>query len=288
MLMKSRKQFQMRAVTAGTARLTFLILPEGEFRTSNVVFAGANRFARGSQHEHLGWPPETVFVEYGPLFTKNPGSLGYAKPMSFRGHLVSVNLIKNNAERELAIRLQRDFIGAEIKAFRRWLKTKDHPHCADWSQQVRQLERGITAFSNHKLGYFELLQTFISTFDQGSTHQNERTKARAELSDAIRDRYLKQLNARLPVAILVINVNHVEYYNYSDARDIEFNTEKEDTEHRKSEDLQQFMFLRVPQQKAQFEREHIPFYDPQWLATQQARNQPIWYPEQLDHFHLKL
>ncbi|WP_125708298.1 hypothetical protein [Lacticaseibacillus porcinae] len=72
----------------------------------------------------------------------------------------------------------------------------------------------------------------------------------------------------MPIAIFIMNVNHVEHYSYGDARDLKFNTDKEDAEHRKAEDLWQVTFLRVNQQKAQFEREGIPFYDPNWLTTQ--------------------
>ncbi|WP_125707720.1 hypothetical protein [Lacticaseibacillus porcinae] len=200
---------------------------------------------------------------------------------------MTVNLITDPADLDFANQMQRAFIGAEIKAFRRWLKTSDHPQRTDWSQQVRQLEHSIKAFGDRKLTYYQLLQQFIAHFEGGSDRQIHRLKVRVALANEIRDHYDKAINSRLPVAILVINIKNVEHYMYSNARDIQFNTDQEDAALRKTDDLLRVMFLRVNQQKAQFERDHMPFYDPQWLATQQARNQPIWYPEQLDHYHLK-
>jgi hypothetical protein len=58
------------------------------------------------------------------------------------------------------------------------------------------------------------------------------------------------------------------------------------TRSRKAGDLQRFMFTRVPQQKAEFEKLGIPFYDPKRLANWRATHQPIWDPKQLDNFHL--
>ncbi|WP_125708300.1 hypothetical protein [Lacticaseibacillus porcinae] len=175
MLMHSRKQFQIRAVTAGAIRM-MMLMPDGHIWWRDVVILGANRVARGGKHEQLGWPPQTVFAEYGPVFAQKTGSLAYEKPLSSRGHLVSVNLITSSADHKLAVRLQQREIGAEINFFRHWLKTRGHPRCADWPAQMRQLEQSIKAFANHTLTYYQLLQAFISRFDQGSQHQAERTK----------------------------------------------------------------------------------------------------------------
>ncbi|WP_125710961.1 hypothetical protein [Lacticaseibacillus porcinae] len=286
MLTHSSRKFQIRAVTAGTARLTFLTL-DGHFFTMDAIFAGANRFARAGHHEQLGWPPGLIFAEYGPAFTKHSGSLGYAKPVSFKGHIMSANLINTPEDHLAAERLLQRFIGEEINSFRRWLKTRDHPQRADWPQQVRQLEQLLNAFSNHKMTYDDVLQAFISRFDQGSARQQVRLHKRVQYAREIHDRYVKALNARLPVAILLINIQNVEHYNYSDDRDLLFNTEKVDADLRKTGDLLSVMFTRVNQQKAQFKRDGIPFYQPEWLATQHARDQPIWDPQQLDAYHLK-
>lgn len=285
MLMRSRRQFQIRAVTAGTARLTVL-LPNDHFRTLDVVILGVNNFARANHYEQLGWPTQTIFAEYGPAFTKNDGSLGYAKPVSMKGYLMQVNLVRNQSDHEFAIRQQTKFIGAEIKLFNKWLNTRDHPQREDWPQQVSHLSHSVQAFGNRKLQFGELLDQFIGLFDQGSTHQKQRTESLAQKARAIRDQIDATRDARLPVAYMLINVQNVTHFLYGDDRDIQFNTDQADAEHRKVGDLQRFMFTRVPQQKAEFEQLGIPFYDPKRLANWHATHQPVWDPKQLDAFHL--
>lgn len=285
MLTRSRRPFQIRAVTAGTARLT-LLLPNDHLRTLDVVILGANNFARANHHEQLGWPTQTIFAEYGPAFTQNTGALGYAKPVSMKGYLMQVNIIHSQSDHEFAVRQQAKFIGAEIKFFNKWLNSQNHPRRPDWSQQVNHLSRALNEFGNRKLSFDTLLDQFIGVFDQGSTHQTQRTETLAQKTREIRDRINATRDARLPVAYLLINVRNVEYYLYGDARDIQFNTDQEDAEHRKAGDLQRFMFTRVQLQKAEFEKLGIPFYDPKRLANWQATNQPVWDPNQLDKFHL--
>lgn len=285
MLMRSRRQFQIRAVTAGTARLTAL-LPNNRFRTLDVVILGVNHYARAGHQEDLGWPPQTVLAEYGPAFTSREGTLGYAKPIAMQGHLMQVNLINSQSDHIFASRQQSKFIGTEISLFKKWLNTSDHPHRSDWPQQVRDLSHSMDAFGNHKLTFGELLAQFSHAFNQGSAHQSQRTDIWVEKARAIRDRITDESNARLPIAYLLINVQNVTHFLYGDDRDIQFNTDQDDAAHRKAGDLQRVMFTRVQQQKAQFEKLGIPFYQPERLARMRAREQPVWDPKQLDALHL--
>lgn len=52
MEIRSRRQFQVRAVTAGTMRLTFL-LPSDRFWTRDIVILGVTNFARAGKIERL-------------------------------------------------------------------------------------------------------------------------------------------------------------------------------------------------------------------------------------------
>ena len=285
MLMHSRRQFQIRAVTAGTARLTVL-LPDDRFQTLDVVLLGVSHFARAGHQEDLGWPPQTVLAEYGPAFTNHEGALGYAKPIGMSAHFMQVNLINSRSDHVFARRQQSRFIGAEIKLFKQWLNSQNHPQRTDWPQQVRQLSHSIDAFGNHKLTFDDLLRQFISLYDQGSKHQSQGTEKMVEKARAIRNRMTDESNVRLPIAYLLINVQNVIHFLYGDDRDIQFNTDQDDAAHRKAGDLQRVMFIRVQQQKAQFEQLGIPFYQPERLARMRARQQPVWDPKQLDAFHL--
>jgi hypothetical protein len=285
MLMRSRRQFQVRAVTAGTTRLTVL-LPNDHFRTLDVVILGVNNFARANHYEQLGWPTQTIFAEYGPAFTKNDGSLGYAKPISMKGYLMQVNIVKSQSDHEFAIRQQTKLIGAEMRLFKQWLNTRDHPQRTDWPQQVNHLSHALNEFGNHNLTFGELLKQFTNTFYQGSPHQKQRTESLAKKAREIRDQIDATRDARLPIAYMLINVQNVTHFLYGDDRDIQFNTDQADAEHRKAGDLQRFMFTRVPQQKAEFEKLGIPFYDPKRLANWRTTNQAVWDPKQLDAFHL--
>ena len=285
MLMRSRRQFQIRAVTAGTARLT-VRLPDSRFRTLDVVILGINHFARAGHQEDLGWLPQTVLAEYGPAFTNHEGALGYAKPIAMKANFMQVNLVNSQSDHVFAVRQQRKFIGTEITLFKKWLHTRDHPHRADWPQQVRNLSNSIDAFGNHKLTFDVLLSQFSHAFDQGSPYQNQRTDLWVQKATAIRDQIYATRDARLPIAYLLINVQDVTHFLYGDDRDIQFNTDQADAAHRKAGDLQRFMFTRVQRQKAEFEKLGIPFYDPKRLANWQATNQPVWGPKQLDAYHL--
>jgi hypothetical protein len=181
---------------------------------------------------------------------------------------------------------QTKFIGAETKLFKKWLNSQNHPQHADWPQQVNRLSRSLNEFGNRKLQFGELLDQFIGLFDQGSTHQKQRTESLAQKARAIRNQINATRDARLPVAYLLINVQNVTHFLYGDDRDIQFNTDQVDAEHRKAGDFQRFMFTRVQLQKAEFAKLSIPFYDPKRLANWRATHQPVWDPKQLDAFHL--
>lgn len=285
MLMRSLRQFQIRGLTAGTARIKML-MPDSRFRTRDVVILGATNYSRVDHYDNLGWPPQTLFAEYNPEFSKNTGALGYAKPVSMKGHFMRVHLINDHQAYEFAIRNHQQLIGAEINFFNHWLKTQDHPNRPNWPQQVQRLSQSVTAFAARKLDLETLLHKFEQAFDHGTTHQTHRTHTLVQQARSISVNYERRLDARLPVAYLLIDVQNVTHFLYRDARDTLFNTDAEDAAHRKAGDFNRFMFERVQQQKAEFARRGIPFYDPTRLADQRARNEPVWELSQLDAFHL--
>lgn len=285
MEIRSRRQFQVRAVTAGTMRLTFL-LPSDRFWTRDIVILGVTNFARAGKIERLDWPPQTLFAEYNSTFTKNSGALGYAKPVAMKGMIMRSHLINNNADREFANRNRQQLTGAETRFFKSWLTTRDHPDCPDWSQQVRQLSSAVQRYSTHKMDLDALLHQFESRFVQGSPHQIHRTKTLMQQARSIAAKFERKLDARVPVAYLLLNAQNVTHYLYRDERDLLFNTDAEDAKHRKAGDFNRFMFTRVKQQKAEFAQRGIPFYDPDWLNDQHARHQPVWELSQLDAYHL--
>lgn len=285
LLMKSLRGFQIRALTTGAQRLVFM-LPNDRFRTYDVVILGANNFARAGQHENLGWPPQTLFAVYNSVFTKNSGSLGYAKPVSMQGHLMRANLVKNQQDREFAMHNRQQLTASMLKLFKRWLASTDHPQTDDWSKVIRTLSHTLQAYSNHKLTLDALLQQFQKQFTQTGQHRNHCAKTFTQQAKNIARRFDQKLDARLPVAYLLIDVQNVTHFLYRDARDTLFNTDAEDAAHRKAGDFNRFMFERVQQQKAEFARRGIPFYDPTRLADQRARNEPVWELSQLDAFHL--
>lgn len=285
MLMHSLRQFQIRAVTAGAMRLTFL-LPNDRFYTRAVVFLGVTNFARAGKHERLGWSPQTLFAEYNSEFTKTPDALGYAKPVAMKGHLMRTHLINNNRDREFAMLTRQQSTAAEIKLFKRWLNSPHHPKIATWQQVVRNLAHAIEKFGSHKLDLEALVRQFEQHFAQLSPHDSHRATIFAQQARSTAAKFERKLDARLPVAYLLINVQSVTNFLYRDERDILFNTDAEDAAHRKAGDFNRFMFDRVQRQKAEFARRGIPFYDPTWLANQRARNQPVWELSQLDAYHL--
>lgn len=286
MIMRSLRQFQIRAVTAGAMRLTFL-LPNARFHTRDVVILGVTNFSRAGKYERLGWPPQTLFAEYNSKFTKNPGALGYAKPVSMKGHLMQAHLIRNNRDREFATVTSQQLTATEIKLFKRWLNSPHHPKIANWHQVVRNLTHAIDAFGNHKLDLETLIRQFEQYFAQVSPHDTHRAKTLAQQARSIAAKFDRKLHAQLPVAYLLINVQNVTHFLYRDERDILFNTDAEDADHRKAGDFNRFMFDRVQLQKAEFAQRGIPFYDPTWLANQRSRNQPVWELSQLDAYHLE-
>lgn len=286
MMMRSLRQFQIRAVTAGAMRLTFL-LPNARFHTRDVVVLGVTNFSRAGKYERLNWPPQTLFAEYNSKFTKNPGALGYAKPVSMKGHLVLTHLIRNNRDREFAILTDQQLTATEIKLFKRWLNSPHHPQIANWQQVVRNLTHAIEAFGNHKLDLETLIRQFEQYFAQVSPHDIHRAKTLAQQARSIAAKFDRKLHAQLPVTYLLINVQNVTHFLYRDERDILFNTDVEDATHRKAGDFNRFMFDRIQLQKAEFTRRGIPFYDPTWLASQRVHNQPVWELSQLDAYHLE-
>ena len=285
MSMQSLRQFQIRAVTAGTARIKMLT-PDRRFRSRDVVILGATNFARVSHYENLGWPSQTLFAEYNSEFSKSTGALGYAKPVSMKGRFVRVHLISDHQADELAIRNHQQLIGAEIKFFNQWLKTRDHPNRPNWPQQVQRLSQAVAAFGARKFDLETLIYKFEQAFDRGTIHQTHRTHTLVQQARSISVNYERRLDARLPVAYLLIDVQNVTHFLYRDERDILFNTDAEDAAHRRAGDFNRFMFERVQLQKTEFARRSLPFYDPTWLADQRARNQPVWELSQLDAYHL--
>ena len=284
-LMKSLRGFQIRALTAGAQRLVFM-LPNDRLRTYDVVILGATNFARAGKYENLGWPPQTLFAAYNSGFTKNSGALGYGKPVAMRGHLMRTNLVKNPPDREFAIHNRQQLVASILKLFKRWLASTDHPQTDDWPKVIRTLTHAVQAYGNHKLTLDALLQQFQTQFAQTGQHRHYCAKTFIQQAKNIAKRFDQKLDARLPVAYLLIDVQNVTHFLYRDDRDILFNTDTEDAAHRKAGDFNRFMFNRVQLQKAEFARRKIPFYDPTWLADQRARNQPVWELSQLDAYHL--
>ncbi|WP_054717844.1 hypothetical protein [Lacticaseibacillus manihotivorans] len=285
MLMKSLRGFQIRALTAGAQRLVFM-LPNDRFRTYDVVILGVTNFARAGKYENLGWPPQTLFAAYNSVFTKSSGALGYAKPVAMRGHLMRVHLVKSPQDREFAMRNRQQLVASMLKLFKRWLASTDHPQTDDWPKVIRTLTHALQAYGNHKLTLDALLQQFQKQFTQTGQHRNHCAKTFTQQAKEIALRFDQKLDARLPITYLLVDVQNVTHFLYRDERDILFNTDAEDTAHRKAGDFNRFMFDRVELQKAEFARRGMPFYDPTWLADQRARHQPVWELSQLDAYHL--
>lgn len=286
MQFKSRRRFQMRMVLAGAQVLSFRF-PDGQIHHLKTLILGMSNVGRIGKYESLGWPPATLFAELTPDFLLVEGTLGYARPLSMSGQLVKTHLIHDDREHERLNRLTHQLVGLEIKNFRRWLAEAYHENTPTWPHQVQQLEQLISAYGSHQVMLERVISRFKTVFASTGKHQNNCTDHYETRAWALSSRFERKLDAAFKVAYCLVNIKHVELFMYGDQRDTTLHLEPNQPDLAYARSYQQHMFDQLHAQKVQAQQLGLPFYDPDWLASKQRFNQPIWDPQQLDAFKIE-
>lgn len=285
MIMHSRRRIRVRGVVAEALTTQFL-LPNDQIRSIHAVVIGATNFARVGKLESLDWPTQTIFAEFNQEFLHSELPLGYARPITLNGHLVKSHLIQQPADQHFVQQLrhqQRNTIGQK---FEHWLMRERHKQDLTWPKTVAHLQASIEAYMDATLSLAELSRQFEKVYHAFGPFQQQRVQALTSGARSLAAKFERSIDERLSIAYLLIDVQRVTNFQYSDARDTQITSEPNDFERRDEAGYLQHMFNQVQLQKAEFKRLGLPFYDPDWLARKRSRNDPVWEPSQLKTYHL--
>ena len=286
MQFRSLRRFRMRTVLAGAMSLSFRF-PDGQIHRYRSLILGVSNVSRIGKYESLEWEPQTVFTEFTNDFLQVPGTLGYARPLSLSGQIVKTHLIRDNHQRARMKVLEGQLTGLEINHFRRWLVEGYHADDSTWQSKRMQLEKLISAYGTHQISLERMIARFKVAFTSESTHQNQCVDHFEAQAWALSSRYERKFDQQFTVAYVLVNVTHIELFMYGDSRDTTLHLEANNPGKAFDRQYQQHMFDQLHAQKVQAQQLGLPFYDPDWLASKQRFNQPIWDPRQLDAFKIE-
>lgn len=285
MEIRNRGRYWLQARIIDVQRLGF-ILPDGRFQEVNVMIVGALNFARVDKHIALGWPPQTVFVEFNAEFLRASGQMGYAKPIAMDGFLVRAYLIKGWRDREFVLQAQakaQQLVSDNLTA---WLAREHHPQIANWAQQVSRLQPAIEAYGQKGVGLEQIFARLEKLFAHAGKRQQQRVKKMINHNWDLIAAFDRKLAVRFPTGYLLREVRHVTHFMYGDERDFALKLMPNDPSLMKQADYLTQIHQQLVASKVQQATLGSSFYNPHWLATQQEFHRAVWELDQLKEFHL--